>query len=137
MTATLERTVTLETHGCGVCGITFAAPEDWWRERRADGATFYCPNGHPRVYRETDVQRLTNQLAAERRNKKFYEDRWLQEKRSKAAIKGQLTKTRNRVANGVCPCCSRTFVDLGRHMAGQHPEYSGHVKLRSDAEEGR
>jgi len=44
-------------------------------------------------------------------------------KRQKAAAKGQLTKTKRRVANGVCPCCNRTFADLSAHMHGQHPEY--------------
>jgi hypothetical protein len=27
------------------------------------------------------------------------------------------------VANGVCPCCNRTFQNLARHMAGKHPDY--------------
>lgn len=46
------------------------------------------------------------------------------ERRAHAATKGQLTKTRKRVAGGVCPCCNRSFVNLGRHMAGQHPDYA-------------
>lgn len=30
---------------------------------------------------------------------------------------------RNRAAAGVCPCCNRTFEQLGRHMTTKHPEY--------------
>lgn len=43
--------------------------------------------------------------------------------RAAAADWAQLTKTRKRIANGVCPCCHRTFQNLARHMAGQHPAY--------------
>jgi hypothetical protein len=35
-----------------------------------------------------------------------------------------VTKLKQRVANGVCPCCHRSFVNLHRHMAGQHPDYT-------------
>jgi hypothetical protein len=47
-----------------------------------------------------------------------------QAKRSLAAQKGVTTRIKRRVANGVCPCCKRTFQDLARHMAGQHPRYA-------------
>lgn len=30
---------------------------------------------------------------------------------------------KNRVANGVCPCCNRHFENLERHMKGQHPDF--------------
>lgn len=39
------------------------------------------------------------------------------------AFKGVVTKLKKRAANGVCPCCNRTFVDLARHMAGKHPTF--------------
>lgn len=44
-------------------------------------------------------------------------------KAAHAVTKGKLTKTRNRIAKGVCPCCNRSFVNLGKHMAGQHPDF--------------
>jgi len=130
VTLTTDRLVTLESHECGDCGITFAAPKTWWDTRRTKGGTFYCPNGHPRVFRETDVDRLQKQLDTAQRDKKYWESRFTStravleaEKRSKAAYKGQLTKTKKRIGNGVCPCCNRTFANLHRHMSGQHPEY--------------
>ncbi|WP_165394478.1 helix-turn-helix domain-containing protein [Pseudoxanthomonas winnipegensis] len=30
---------------------------------------------------------------------------------------------RQRVMNGVCPCCNRTFENLRRHMHDKHPEF--------------
>jgi hypothetical protein len=46
-----------------------------------------------------------------------------QAERRLSATRGVVTRIRNRVANGVCPCCNRTFADLHRHMASQHPEF--------------
>lgn len=37
--------------------------------------------------------------------------------------RGQLTKLKRRVSNGVCPCCNRSFADLHRHMTEKHPDY--------------
>lgn len=39
------------------------------------------------------------------------------------AEKGAKTRIKNRVANGVCPCCTRTFQNLHRHMETKHPEF--------------
>ncbi len=33
-------------------------------------------------------------------------------------------RTRKRVGSGVCPCCSRTFQQLARHMKAKHPAYT-------------
>lgn len=39
------------------------------------------------------------------------------------AEKGAKTKLKKRIAKGACPCCNRHFVNLQRHIEGQHPEY--------------
>jgi len=132
LTENIEATTELWVIDCVTCAVIFAIPERLHRARRKDGQGFYCPNGHMMSWRETDTDRLRKQLETEKRNRAHFEQRWreseddlVNEKRSKAAIKGQLTKTKKRVANGVCPCCNRTFVNLARHMQGQHPEYEG------------
>jgi hypothetical protein len=30
---------------------------------------------------------------------------------------------RKRIQSGVCPCCNRTFENLGRHMKSKHPAF--------------
>lgn len=43
------------------------------------------------------------------------------------SLKSEITKRRKiekRVANGVCPCCNRTFEDLARHMSTKHKDYA-------------
>ena len=39
--------------------------------------------------------------------------------------KAAKTRLKNRVGKGVCPCCNRSFANLKRHMASQHPEFAG------------
>ncbi|WP_108665129.1 hypothetical protein [Euzebya rosea] len=112
---------------CCNCGMAFAMPISFKDQRLADGKTFSCPAGHEQHYtaRKDEVDSLKRQLAAERGNRRHTEELLDREKRSKAAYKGQLTRTRKRVAAGVCPCCNRSFENLARHMSGQHPEWSG------------
>lgn len=125
---TLTRTVVLADTSCANCGIAFAAPDWWIKARRDDGATFYCPNGHPLHFGQNT---LDKQLAAAKRRGDSLstaltaaQDQAAAERKAHSATKGKLTKTRNRVGNGVCPCCNRTFANLGRHMSGQHPDYA-------------
>lgn len=44
--------------------------------------------------------------------------------RSAAAQRGVLTRLKNRVAAGVCPCCHRSFKQLSEHMKMKHPDYT-------------
>lgn len=132
MSATAVRYSTeLETQSCWSCGIPFAMPVNFTRMRRDDKRTFYCPNGHGAVFRETETERLRNQLVREQhaleQTQSALEDarrQVEQQKRFTRAARGQVTKIKNRVKNGVCPCCNRTFVNLQRHMNTKHPEWT-------------
>ena len=114
------------------CGVHFALADDFIAARRADRRTFWCPNGHTRWYPgKTEAQeqkaradRLQRQLEQRDEDIRFEQRRLDQERRAHAATKGKLTKTKNRTANGVCPCCNRHFVNLERHMSNQHPDYT-------------
>lgn len=131
-------TVSLRVQDCPTCGVIYAITDDLAKRRQADGGSWYCPNGHSIMYRTPDVEmerekaaeeelkrrRAEEALANARLELKYLGMDYESEKRSKAAIKGQLTKVKKRVAHGVCPCCNRTFANLARHMSGQHPEYA-------------
>lgn len=114
------------------CGVTFAVEDGFDDRRRNDHATFYCPNGHTLSYTgKTELEkeraradRLQKQVEQREADIRFEQRRLDNERRSHAATKGQLTKTKNRVAKGICPCCNWSFANLGRHMAGQHPDYA-------------
>lgn len=122
------------THTCARqgCGVSFAVEDGFDDRRRNDHATFYCPNGHTLSYSgKTEAEkeraradRLQKQVEQREADIRFEQRRLDNERRAHAATKGKLTKTKNRVAKGVCPCCNRSFANVGRHMAGQHPEYA-------------
>jgi|HubBroStandDraft_4_1064222.scaffolds.fasta_scaffold00027_65 hypothetical protein len=43
---------------CGECGIEFDVPEHFYKERKENGKGWYCPNGHSRVFRESDLDKM-------------------------------------------------------------------------------
>lgn len=113
------------------CGLRSAIPAALDAEyRRANDLShgsmpLYCPLGHAGYPAGKSVaDRLREEL--ERANSRAANWRSNAERaqRQVAARKGQITKLKKRVAAGVCPCCARTFQNLARHMAGQHPDYA-------------
>lgn len=124
MSAAEYISVTWKTMSCGICGISFQVPSEFHRTRREAGSDWYCPNGHCRVFRTSDVDDLKKRLEAERGRTRFAQRQLKNEQSSHRATKGHLTRQKNRAAAGVCPCCTRTFEQLARHMKTQHPGYS-------------
>ena len=127
-------TLALEEMTCGSCGIIFAAPQDFFNERRRGGANaeqgWYCPNGHSRVFRETEAQKLQRELDSARKSLEFEKAQRANAEREREATErrlsaqfGENTKLRKRISHGVCPCCHRTFKQVAAHMAKKHPEY--------------
>lgn len=116
---------------CCTCGVTVVVPQDFKRKRLEDHKTYYCPNGHPLHYPgESELEKTKRLLETERRwreqeiesRKKAWEAADRASRRASAA-KGQVTRIKNRVGNGVCPCCKRTFQNLLRHMHTKHPDF--------------
>lgn len=130
MADTLLYTGVLKICSCW-CGIQLAVPDDLYKHAQDSVANrLYCPLGHVFVFRKGDAQvereradRLARQLENERTYSRSVQDQLAASERSKAAIKGHLTRYRNRVANGVCPVqgCKRHFLNVQRHVADEHP----------------
>lgn len=121
----------LEVTSCGVCSIRFAMPADMLKRCRDTGADFHCPSGHNLVFLKTEAEKLRDQLAAARAREdqlaaKLESSRAMtsHERARVRGLKGAITKAKRRAAAGVCPCCTRTFQNVARHMASQHPGYS-------------
>lgn len=128
--AALQITQKFEVIYCYSCKIPFAVPADVRRRWVENGGTFWCPNGHNQHYTESDVQKLRKQLEEANRSRDWYKQRQADERAARErterrliATKGAKTRLRNRIKNGVCPCCNRTFIDLQRHMASRHPGF--------------
>jgi DNA repair exonuclease SbcCD ATPase subunit len=123
MIATTDTGITLKTTECYFCGCTFGMPKQFYDDRLNDHKGFYCPNGHCQHFiGKTEAEKLRDELRDVRvRNMELYEERDAAE-RSRRATKGQLTKLRKRIDNGVCPYCSRHFSNVQKHIATKHKE---------------
>lgn len=130
MAIILTRQTSVEFIHCASCGVLFGLTTDMLKRRRKDGENFYCPAGHTNFYRDNENDlirrerdrlkqeqaRMQDEIDHQRRNREAAE-------RQTAAARGQITKLKKRVSNGVCPCCTRSFANLQRHMATQHPAF--------------
>lgn len=120
---------------CCRCTTTIYLPDELYdaAHRGRGEVTFYCPYGHPQVFAkgETEEQKLRRerdrlaQRIAEK-DDEIARQRELREgtERQLSATRGVVTRIKNRVGHGVCPCCSRTFENLARHMATKHADYA-------------
>lgn len=116
MSTYLVTLVTLECWAAG-CGIHFGITETTRRKRAEDGTTLWCPNGHRLCYGPSENQELRDKLAREQHRREQAEAAEQSQRRA-------VTKLKRRISAGVCPCCNRTFVNMGQHMKSQHPTYA-------------
>lgn len=130
MSAVLQFQTNLEVHYCPKCSIAFAAPPRFIEERRKDGQSFYCPSGHTMSFHETELDRLQKKLRRAEQDVEWYKASVRsKESQLKGAniqigkVKAKLKRTEVRIANGVCPCCHRSFQNMHRHMKTKHPDY--------------
>jgi hypothetical protein len=115
---------------CYKCQALFAVPEAVRQRWLDSGDSFFCPAGHSQHYTESNIQKLQKQLEREKREKEWAQTNARAEREARQqterrliARKGVTTRLRNRIKNGVCPCCTRTFMNLQQHMKSQHPEF--------------
>lgn len=119
---------------CCRCKADIWLPLDLYSAaQRSSRISFWCPYGHEQHFREgpsdLDKMRQERDRLAQRvaeRDDEIRRQRELREaaERRTAAARGQVTKIKNRVGHGVCPCCNRTFENLARHMTSQHPTFT-------------
>lgn len=112
---------------CCNCNMAFAMTEEFRKEclEQRGSKTFYCPSGHPQSYsgeKEADKlrrerDRLKQQLAQK-------DDEILAAVRLQGEAEKATAKLQKRIHNGICPCCTRSFQNLRRHIATKHPDYN-------------
>ena len=104
----------------GGCGLIFAMTLEFYDETLRTGREWFCPNGHRRFWAgKTTEQKLQ---AAQARNQHLA-DQLRAATRDAESSRVALVRDRQRFANGVCPCCNRSFENVRRHMETQHPSY--------------
>lgn len=131
--STLNVVQTFTIIDCCECGMSFGFTREYERERRRDHKWFYCPNGHQQHWQQkSDVEKAREDAEAQReraerlaRQVTQIGERLSTERKSHSATKGQLTKAKKRAAHAMCPVdgCRRSFANVARHIANQHPDY--------------
>lgn len=112
--------------GCGECGIEFAVPDSFYKERRERGSalSWYCPNGHSRVFRESEADKLRRERDQLKQRQAMLEDEARQARERAEKAEATTKRLKKRAAGGACPCCKRTFANMARHMKQQHPTFA-------------
>jgi hypothetical protein len=129
-TQTFTRTLRSQVCIHAGCGVIFGIETNYDDILRREHKTFYCTNGHSQYYSgKSDLEIARAEAERAKADAQFWRDRKDQlardlqsEKHKVAAERGAKTKLRKRIANGVCPCCKRTFANVARHVAHMHPE---------------
>lgn len=127
----VQATAELTTIHCGKCGGIYAIAKKYRRHKYERGGFWNCPYCQCSWgYGDSEIKNVKEQLAAKERELESERKRkeWAQQdariaERRRRALKAVITKTKNRIGHGVCPCCRRNFDNLRRHMATKHPAY--------------
>ncbi len=130
--ATLTVSTDLVGVNCGECGGTYAICSNYHRQQKEEGGSWTCPYckvgwGYSGRGKNAELRKKLLQQAAahDQTRAALHNARELcriTESRRRAEL-GAKTKLKNRIANGVCPCCNRSFKQLAAHMRTQHPDW--------------
>ena len=122
---TFTKTITFSPVECCECHTQFAMTVETKQQFQNDHEWFYCPFGHKQYYTgKSEKEELKYQLDQAERDYRRERQHRQGVENSLRTTKGHVTRIKNRVANGTCPCCRRHFANLERHMHSQHPEYT-------------
>ncbi len=126
MSITFTESVTLEKHECGKCGGVYAITQRVVDHHRETGGFWHCPYCQISWgYGESTADKLRKELDEKAKLltaakcEALRQSQLLEESDRKLS---ESNRKLNRVKNGVCPCCNRTFQNLHRHMKIKHPE---------------
>lgn len=121
---------TFHVVSCYTCGCRFGINEQMYKRAVRDKrGCVYCPscqNATCWTGETVDQKRARMAEAKLVRERAKHDQTKAELKHSQhrcRAEKAAKTRLKNRAAAGVCPCCSRTFQDLARHMASKHPNF--------------
>ena len=122
----ITRTITIYSIICPCCGTAFGLSDDYWNSRVEDRKSFFCPNGHSQYFSGRNLkeelaiaQRDNEALRVQRRS---LEKEVLDQVDKNKKLRAAKTRLRTRADAGVCTRCNRSFANVRRHMASQHPK---------------
>lgn len=117
-TETLSRVVVFEE--CFTCGAPIAMSEGQQRQFHETGMTIRCVLGHGTVRRQSDLSIARAKLQEAQDRLARAETSLRNEQKAHGATRRAKQRLQDRVRNGVCPHCHRSFQNLKRHIASKH-----------------
>jgi hypothetical protein len=109
---------------CIRCGVPIVMPRVRETELRRSHENFFCVNGHPQHWpAQSDLEKAHAELELEKKRHEWTKQSLKTAEHTRSVVQGKLSAMKERVANGVCPCCRRNFVNLQRHMLSKHPHF--------------
>lgn len=133
-TMTFFSTLQIETCCHENCKMKFAMDQSFYEQRRGDHKGFYCPRGHLQFYTgKSDEEKLQQEVQQQKEKIERLEqarvnlhtsltNERIGRRNEVRAQKAAKTRMLNRVKNGTCPCCNRSFANLHNHFKSKHPE---------------
>lgn len=131
-TIRIANETTLYIERCYLCATLFAMDTYLQQERKSDGRSFFCPNGHGQIYTKSlaaeleEAKRSAEQLRADLDQAAAARRKLESDLLDKAKELGQMKR---HVKAGLCPYCRRHFVNLERHVQGKHSEGEKHGRV--------
>lgn len=127
MATFVEQLKMVIVHCCN-CGMPFALTQDFKDRRVEDAETFYCPKGHPQHFgssktKQQEIEDLKKEVARQRINNTHLRETRDHYQNRMNGYKGHVTRVKNAIAKGKCPCCNEYFDDLHNHMKTKHPQF--------------
>lgn len=119
----IQTNIELEVTECCVCTVRFAVPDTLMAHRRRHAGSIYCPNGHCIGWSESDADKLRKQLEEKQRELTASKSAEMALRMKCESVEKEMARHKKRSAAGVCPCCTRTFQQLARHMKQKHPNF--------------
>jgi hypothetical protein len=120
----LLKDVSYESVTCCICGVEIFFPASLMNRRRENHTAFWCVNGHEQSFTgKTEAEKLRVELEAQKRRAEMSLAEANEANKLRRRAENKLKRVEKRTANGVCPCCSRHFTNLERHMTTKHPEH--------------
>ena len=118
---------------CGQCAGVYALSARYHQNAAEKGTSWNCPycrtgwGFSSEGGENAKLRRKVERAEADRDFWSKYSSEREQERdrarHQRDGFKGAMVKAKRRVGKGVCPCCSRSFANVRRHMESKHPGY--------------
>lgn len=125
----------MAAESCCSCGIEFLVPKEFQSHclEKGPGKSFYCPNGHSLSYKESETDKLRRERDLMRQQLAQKDDEISKEQSRALSAQKETERIKKRLHGGVCPCCSRRFSNLERHMKSKHEGKVSVLKLKAQS----